>query len=72
MMTADIVVYDHPDGETYVASLDDGETWWRWPAERNGWQQRVRCPEAMAEVCEELPPRLGRLALMLSGVSTDA
>jgi hypothetical protein len=68
MMTVDILVYVHPDGETYVASLDDGETWWRWPAEAHGWQRRVRCPEAMADACSELEPRLATLALRLSGV----
>ena len=77
-MTSPDVVYVHPDGATYLARFedDDGEhdisCWWRWPAERKGWQQRVRCPEAMADTCDELEPRLARLALRLSGVPTDA
>jgi len=66
MITGDTLVYLDPDGHHYVALL--GEQWWRWPAERNGWQQRVRCSEALADACSELEPRLARLALRLSGV----
>ena len=69
MIHQDIVVYLHPDGSTYVARFEDA--WYRWPAERNGWQQRVRCSEGLADACSELEPRRSTLALRLSGVSTD-
>jgi hypothetical protein len=62
----DSVVYAHPDGDTYVARIDGA--WLRWPAERHGWARRVACPEATADDCWELEPRLGALALLLSGV----
>ena len=72
-MTPPDVVYAHPDGATYLARFEDDDgVWWRWPAERDGWQQRVPCSEGLADDCEELPPRLGTLALRLSGVPTDA
>jgi hypothetical protein len=84
-MTPPDVVFAHEDGVTYVAgfldepplrggnidSVDVISGWWRWPAERHGWRQRVRCSEATAEAALELPPALGRLALRLSGVPTD-
>ena len=68
MVHGDVVVYAHHDGTTYVALLGEDGQWWRWPAERNGWQQRARCSEAAADGCDELEPRLARLALGLSGV----
>jgi hypothetical protein len=72
-LTPPDVIYVHPDGATYLARFeDDDDIWWRWPAEAHGWQRRVRCPEAMADACSELEPRLAWLALRLSGVPTDA
>jgi hypothetical protein len=65
-MTPPDVVYAHPDHTQYVARFDD--EWYRWPAEEDGWRQRVRCPESAADDGEELPPALGHLALRLSGV----
>lgn len=77
MIHADVIVFAHPDGATYVAILGDDGDWFRWPAVANGWAQRVRLtaahgPASLAEECEELPPRLAHLALMLSGVETGA
>ena len=69
MINDDVIVYAHPDGTTYVAII--GDDWYRWPAVANGWAQRVRCPASLAEECEELPPRLAHLALMLSGVTAS-
>lgn len=66
------VVYAHPDGTTYLARFeDDDSTWYRWPAERDGWQQRARCSEGLADGCVELEPRLAWLALRLSGVPAN-
>jgi hypothetical protein len=70
----DVLVYAHPDGDTYVARIDGA--WLRWPAEHHGWARRERCPESLADptlrsggtACWELEPRLGALALRLSGV----
>jgi hypothetical protein len=62
----DIVVYAHPDGTTYVANFEDG--WRQWPAEQDGWRRRRACSATTADACEELEPRLGALALALSGV----
>jgi hypothetical protein len=71
----DDLVYASPDGEMYVARFDDEEDaadqWTMWPAERNGWVSRRRCPGAHVDDCHELPPRLAALALQLSGVPTD-
>lgn len=71
----DALVYATPDGEQYVARFDDeedtAESWTMWPAERNGWASRRRCPQARLDDCDELPPRLAELALRLSGVPTD-
>jgi hypothetical protein len=63
------VVYAHPDGLTYVAHFED--SWYRWPAVRQGWAARRHGTEEVADHAEELPPALGRLALRLSGVPTD-
>lgn len=65
-MTGDVIVYAHPDGKTYVAVFED--QWVRWPAVAQGWRSRQICPETLAESCEELSPRLGHIALLLSGV----
>jgi hypothetical protein len=66
-------VYVHPDGSTYVAlfTSDDSDRsgWFRWPAAKRGWSYRERA--ANADDCCELPSRLARLALQLSGVPTD-
>jgi hypothetical protein len=66
MITEDVLVYAHPDGITYVAII--GEDWWRWPAVEGGWLLRRPCASTLADECWELAPRLGRLALRLSGV----
>lgn len=61
----DVIVYAHPDGRSYVGLI--GERWYKWPAEQHGWVLRQGCPASLAEQCEELPPRLGDMALRLSG-----
>ena len=70
---ADIVVFNHETGKTYVACIDD--TWWEWPAEADGWAERKQIPapseQAQAWSLDELPPRLADLALRLSGVPRD-
>jgi hypothetical protein len=67
---ADIVVYAHPDGRDYVAWFDEPLDWQQWPAEQDGWRRRHACPATTADGCSELEPRLGALALRLSGVTT--
>lgn len=67
MIAEDVIVYAHPNGTDYVALI--GEQWRRWPAMQNGWLVRQGCPATLADQCEELPPKLGDLALRLSGVS---
>jgi hypothetical protein len=67
VVDADVIVYAHPDGRDYVAMIDD--VWYRWPAQHNGWQLRQRAAERDAADCDELPPRLARLALLMSGVA---
>lgn len=66
MVAPDALVYADPDGRHYVALL--GSDWFRWPAEAHGWRSRTRCSATLADDCEELAPRLGLLALRLSGV----
>ena len=63
----DVIVYGVPGEHEYIALFDD--QWWHWPAERNGWARRR--PVAGADGCDELPPRLARLALRLSGAPHD-
>lgn len=65
---SDVVVFADPDGKHYVACFGEDRRWYRWPAERHGWRSRTSCSESLAEQCEELPPTLARLALVLSGV----
>ena len=67
MITEDIVVFAHPNGIDYVANFTE-QGWLRWPAVAKGWLSRQGCPPSLAEQCEELSPRLGRIALLLSGV----
>lgn len=67
-MTEDVIVWAHPDGKTYVANFTEGG-WKRWPAVEGGWRMRQGCPPSLADSCEELSPRLGRIALQLSGVT---
>lgn len=69
MITDDVIVYAAPGGKDYVAII--GERWFRWPAVSQGWLSRQGCPAGLVEQCEELSPKLGDLALRLSGV-TDA
>lgn len=66
MIHEDIIVYVHPNGSDYVALI--GEQWRRWPAVEGGWQSKVGCPATLVDQCEELSPKLGDLALRLSGV----
>ncbi|HXJ29496.1 MAG TPA: hypothetical protein VNG35_02595 [Gemmatimonadales bacterium] len=70
MIHQDIMVYAHPDGITYVGCFEG--SWHRWPAVEQGWAARTHGTEAMAAGCEELEPRLARLALRLSGVPVCA
>lgn len=67
-MHDDYVIYSHPAFKgQYVAAF--GSAWWRWPAKAHGWTERHQLPhEPNQDIMEELPPRLGRLALLLSGV----
>ena len=67
MITEDIVVYTHPNGVDYVANFEDGG-FQRWPAVADGWKSRRGCPASLVDQCEELEPKLGALALRLSGV----
>lgn len=67
MITEDVIVYLHPNRKDYVALI--GEQWRRWPAVEDGWLSKQGCPAALADQCEELDPRLGSLALRLSGVT---
>lgn len=62
-------VYTDPDGLHYLACVGEERAWWRWPAEAGGWARRRRV--AGADGCDELPARLARLALRLSGVPHD-
>lgn len=65
-MTDDTPVYADPDGTHYVAVDGDG-TWYRWPAERNGWASRARCGPTDHERCRPLDTGLSTLAIRLSG-----
>lgn len=72
MTPVDDLVYALPGGADYLAPFDDGElVWLRWPAHEHGWAERKTGKEADAEQAEELPPRLARLALRLSGVPEE-
>ena len=64
-MTTDTLVYDVDRGRSYVANFDG--QWFNWPAEVNGWAQRVTCGDP-GDSAYELPPKFAALALMLSGV----
>jgi hypothetical protein len=64
----DIIVYLHPDGFHYVALI--GEQWQRWPAVAHGWLSKQGCPATLVDQCYELEPKLGDLALQLSGVTS--
>ena len=50
----------------YLGCVDGA--WWAWPAERNGWARRRKAREDEAELDQELPPDLARLAILASGV----
>lgn len=67
MIHEDVIVWLHPNGSDYVALI--GEQWRRWPAAARGWKERQGCPASLVDQCEELEPRLGDLALRLSGVT---
>ena len=60
-------MFADPDGVHYVALI--GERWYRWPAVLDGWGKRKDTPANTHEYCYELEPKLGDLALRLSGVS---
>lgn len=66
MITQDIIVYLHPNGSDYVAQI--GEQWRKWPAVEDGWLSKQGCPATLVDSCHELEPKLGDLALRLSGV----
>lgn len=64
-MNADVLVYDVDHGRFYVANF--GESGWvKWPAEVDGWRQRVKTTDP-GDDAWELPPRNAALALRLSG-----
>jgi hypothetical protein len=63
----DVIVYLHPNRKDYVALI--GDEWKRWPAVEAGWLSRQGCPPSTVDDCYELEPRLGALALKLSGVT---
>lgn len=62
------VVWAHPNGADYVANFSE-QGWKKWPAVQEGWKSRQGCPAGLVEQCEELSPKLGELALRLSGVA---
>jgi hypothetical protein len=62
-----MIVFLHPAVNDYVGVAEDGETWWQWPAEHEGWARKRRCAADLHQHCEELPADLARLALRLSG-----
>lgn len=70
MITEDIIVYAHPNGRDYVANFEE-HGWVTWPAAEDGWLSKRGCSATTVDQCEELSPKLGSLALRLSGV-TDA
>lgn len=70
MMQQDVVVYLHRSTD-YLARFGDG-AWWVWPAQEGGWLLRRPASEDDADPDRELEPRLARLALLLSGVTSDA
>jgi hypothetical protein len=65
----DIVVFAHPDGTHYIANFEELD-WQRWPAVAHGWLSRQGCPSTLVDSCHELEPKLGDLALRLSGVTS--
>lgn len=65
-MNDDVIVFADPDGVHYVAQI--GERWYRWPAVFDGWGKRAGMSTKIHESCYELEPKLGELALRLSGV----
>jgi hypothetical protein len=69
MIHEDVVVFLHPNGSDYVANFEE-LGWQRWPAVAHGWLSKQGCPATLADSCEELEPRLGDLALRLSGVTS--
>ena len=67
----DPIVLAHPNGRDYVMVDDDGGEWWVWPAEQDGWRHRQRWHGEHGDDLDELPPKLARLALRLSGAADD-
>jgi hypothetical protein len=67
VITQDVIVYLHPDGVHYVANFTEGG-WFQWPACEDGWLSKRPCSATTVDRCEELEPKLGSLALRLSGV----
>jgi hypothetical protein len=65
----DVIVYAAPGGINYVANFEN-LGWQRWPAVAHGWLSRQGCPAALVDSCHELEPKLGDLALRLSGVTS--
>lgn len=63
-------VFASRDGRDYAMNRDG--LWFRWPAVKDGWRSRRECPATDAAEFDEMPPRLGKLALLLSGAPTDA
>jgi hypothetical protein len=64
----DVITFLHPNGHDYVANFEELD-WQRWPAVAHGWLSRQGCPATLVDQCYELEPRLGDLALRLSGVT---
>jgi len=67
----DVVIFLHENGRDYVANVDG--TWFRWPAERDGWRLRTQVAESeivnALDDGDELEPQLADLAVRLSGAS---
>lgn len=68
MERGDVVVYGVPHKHEYIARFDE-LGWVTWPATEDGWSERRSGKEADVDPRYELEPKLGALALRLSGVT---
>lgn len=68
MMHENVIVYGVPHKHEYIARFDE-RGWVTWPAKTGGWKERKPGKESDVDPRHELEPRLGHLALRLSGVA---
>lgn len=68
MESGDVIVYGVAHKYQYIARFDD-LGWVSWPATEDGWAKRRTGKEGDVDTSRELPPKLGGLALRLSGVT---